>query len=58
MVFRYEIKVLSIEFRKSFVKFMIPIALFKKFLSKQFIASVEVINMARCFSKSDELKYP
>ena len=27
---------------------MIPIALFKKFLSLQFIASVEVSNIARC----------
>ena len=31
--FRYQIKVSSIKFRKCFVKFMIPIALFKKFLS-------------------------
>ena len=30
---------------------MIPKALFKKFLSEQFIASVEVCNMARCSSK-------
>ena len=35
---------------------MIPIALFRKFLSKQFIASVEVSNMARCSSESDELR--
>ena len=31
--FRYQIIVGSIKFRKGFVKFMIPIALFKKFLS-------------------------
>ena len=31
--FRYQIKVSSIKFRKGFAKFMIPIALFKKFLS-------------------------
>ena len=31
--FRYQIIVSSIKFRKSFAKFMIPIALFKKFLS-------------------------
>ena len=31
--FRYQIKVSSIKFRKCFAKFMIPIALFKKFLS-------------------------
>ena len=31
--FRNQIIVLSIKFRKGFVKFMIPIALFKKFLS-------------------------
>ena len=38
--FRYQIIVSSIKFRKGFAKCMIPIALFKKFLSKQFIASV------------------
>ena len=31
--FRYQIIVSSIKFRKGFVKFMITIALFKKFLS-------------------------
>ena len=31
--FRYQIIVSSIKFRKGFGKFMIPIALFKKFLS-------------------------
>ena len=31
--FRYQITVSSIQFRKGFTKFMIPIALFKKFLS-------------------------
>ena len=31
--FRYQIIVSSIKLRKCFVKFMIPIALFKKFLS-------------------------
>ena len=46
--FRNQIIVSSIKFRKCFAKFMIPIALFKKFLSKQFIASVEVSNIARC----------
>ena len=35
---------------------MIPIALFEKFLSEQFIASVAVSNMARSFIKSDELR--
>ena len=30
--FRYQIIVSSIKFRKGFTKFMIPIALFKKFL--------------------------
>ena len=33
MEFRYQIKVSSIKLRKGFLKFMIPIALFKKFLS-------------------------
>ena len=52
--FRYQIIVLSIKFRKGFAKFMIPIALFKKFLSLQFIASVEVSNIARCSNKTNE----
>ena len=46
--FRYQIIVSSIKLRKGFEKFMIAIALFKKFLSLQFIASVEVSNMVRC----------
>ena len=56
--FRYEIIVSSIKFRKGFTKFMIPIALFKfkKFLSQQFIASVEVSNIARCSSKTNQLR--
>ena len=54
--FRYRLIVSSIKFRKGFVKFMIPIALFKKFLSYQFIASVEVSNMASCSSKTNELR--
>ena len=36
--------------------FLIRIALFKKFLSQQFIASVEVSNMARCSSKTNKLR--
>ena len=35
---------------------MIQIALFKKFLSQQFIASVEVSNIARCSRKTNELR--
>ena len=54
--FKYQIKVSTIEFRKGFAKFMIPIALFKKFLSKKIIASVEVSNMARCTNKTNELR--
>ena len=42
--------------KKCFVKFMIPIALFKKFLSSQSIASVEVSNIARCSSITNELR--
>ena len=49
--FRYQIIVSSILLRQGFVKFMIRIALFKKFLSQQFIASVDVSNMAICSSK-------
>ena len=54
--FRYQIIVSSIKYWKGFAKFMIPIALIKKFLSLQFIASVEVSNMARCSSKTNELR--
>ena len=54
--FRYQIIVSSIKLRKGFVKFMIPIALFKKCLSEQFIASVEVSNKTRCSSKTNELR--
>ena len=49
-------KVSSIKFRKGFAKFMIPITLFKKLLSLQFIASVDVSDMARCSSKMNELR--
>ena len=48
--FRYQIIISSIKFRKGFAKFMIPIALFKKFLS------VKVSNMARYSSKTNELR--
>ena len=53
--FRYQIIVSPINFRKGFVKFMIPIALLKEFLSLQFISSVEISNIARCSSKTNEL---
>ena len=39
-----------------FAKFMIPIPLLNKFQSKQFIASVEISNIARCPSKTNELR--
>ena len=54
--FRYQIIVSSIKFRKGFAKFMIPIALFNKFLSSHFITSVEVSNLTRCSSKTNELR--
>ena len=47
---------MSIKFRKCFAKFMIPIALFKKFQRLQFFASVEFSNMARCSSKSKDMR--
>ena len=49
--FRCQIIVSSIKIRNGFAKFMIPIPLFKKFLSKQFIWNVEVSKMAKCASK-------
>ena len=54
--FRYQIIVSSIKFRKGFAKFMLPIDLFKKFLSYQLFASFEVSNIARCSSKTNELR--
>ena len=57
--FIYQIIVLSIKFVKVFAKFMIPMTLFKKFLGLfnfQFIASVEVSYIARCPSKTNELR--
>ena len=45
----------SIKILKGFVKFLIAITLCKKFLSQQFIASVEVSNMARSSSKTNKL---
>ena len=39
-----------------FAKFMILIALFKKFLGKQLIASVEVSDMASCISKEPSMR--
>ena len=54
MEFRYQIIVSAIKFRKGFAKFVILLASFKKFLSQQFIASVEVSNMGRCTGKLDE----
>ena len=53
--FRFQIIVSSIKLRKGFAKFMALITLFKKFLSLQFIVSVEVSNMARCSCKTNEL---
>ena len=41
---------------KGFAKFMIPRALVRKFLSYQFIVSVERSNKARCSSKTNELR--
>ena len=54
--FRYQIIVSSIKFRKGFAKFIISTALLEKFLSQLFIVSVEVSNIARCSSKTNELK--
>ena len=56
MKFRYQLMVLAIQSRKGFAKFMILIALFKKFPRTKFVANVKVCNMSRCSSKSDELR--
>ena len=49
--FRYQIKVLYIKFRKGFANILILIALFMKFLSKQFIAIVEVVTWLDALAK-------
>ena len=36
---------------------MIPIAVLKVFGSSEFVTIIEVINMRRCFSKANELRY-
>ena len=54
--FGNQIIVSSIKFRKGFAKFMILIALLRKFLSQQFIVSVEVSNIAKWSSKTNELR--
>ena len=54
--FRYQIIVSSIKFRKCFTKLIVPIALFKKFLIKKIIASVEGSYVARNSSKTNELR--
>ena len=56
MDFIYQIIISDFKFLKYFAKFMILIALFKKFLIQQLIASIEVNNMARYYSKLAELR--
>ena len=46
----------TIQFRKGFSKFMIPIALLEKFGRETFISSVEVCNMIADSSKPNKLR--
>ena len=57
MIFFDQFKVPTIKFRKYFAEFMIPIALLKKFGSKEFVTIIEVSNMRRCSGKANKLRY-
>ena len=47
----------SIKFGNCFAEFMIPIALLKKFGSKEFVTIIEVNNMRRCSGEANKLRY-
>ena len=57
MIFFDQFKVPTIKFGKCFAEFMIPIALLKKFGSKEFVTIIEVSNMRRCSGKANKLRY-
>ena len=57
MIFLDQFKVPTIKFGECFAEFMIPIALLKKFGSKEFVTSIEVSNMRRCYGKANKLRY-
>ena len=57
MILFDQFKVSTIEFGKRFANFMIPIALLKKFGSKEFVTIFEVSNIRRCTGKANKFKY-
>ena len=57
MIFFDQFKVPTIKFGKCFAEFMIPIALLKKFGSKEFVTIIEVSNMRRCSGKANKMRY-
>ena len=57
MKFFKKFKVPTIKFGKCFAEYMIPIALLKKFDSKEFVTIIEVSNMRRCSGKANKLRY-
>ena len=57
MIFFDQFKVPTIQFGKCFAEFMKPIALLKKFGSKEFVTIIEVSNMRRYSGKANMLRY-
>ena len=57
MIFCDQFKVPTIKFGKRFAELMIPIALLKKFGSKECITIIEVSNMRRWSGKANKLRY-
>ena len=57
MIFFDQFKVTTIKFGKFFAEFMIPIALLKKFGSKEFVSIIAVSNMRRFSGKANKLRY-
>ena len=57
MIFFDQFKVPTIKFGKCFAKFIIPIALLKKFGSLEYVTIIEVSNMRRCSCKANKLRY-
>ena len=57
MIFFNQFKLTPIKFGKRFAEFLIPIALLKKFGSKEFVTIIEVSNKRRCSGKANKLRY-
>ena len=57
VIFFDQFKMPTIKFGKSFVEFMIPISLLKKFGSLKFVKINEVSNKRRCSVKANKLRY-